>query len=159
MHVVNKNVLSRILGVGLVIFGLISCTSTPLAPSEEPSNNPSHEGALPPIIRPDVISAPATLQAVSSLVVEGWAQYRAGQWHEAIATAERGLRIQRRVAELYLLLARAYLGLDNSAQARVFARQGLRYSEGKDPGERGGNSEDRKTVKQQLQELVISLTP
>lgn len=79
-------------------------------------------------IRPGSSERSTPLAAVSALVRDAWAQYRAGKLQDAIATAERGLRIQRSSAELYLLLAKAYMALDNHAQANTFAHQGLRYS-------------------------------
>ncbi len=106
-------------------------------PGDTREENPSRR------ILPTIRESAAPPAAVLSLVQEGWTLYREGRWQEAIATAERGLRIQRRVAELYLLLAHAYLALDDPDQARAFAHQGLRYS-------RNGS------VTEQLQTLLSS---
>ncbi len=50
-------------------------------------------------------------------------------WHEAIEQAERGLRVNRRQPELYLILAQSYWQLGKQSLASQFARQGLRYLE------------------------------
>jgi len=54
--------------------------------------------------------------------------YRRGQWSAAIAAAERGLRIERRSAPFYLVLAECYLQLGADDRAAEFARQGMRYT-------------------------------
>lgn len=54
--------------------------------------------------------------------------YRRGQWSAAIAAAERGLRIERRAAPFYLVLAESYLQLGSDHRAAEFARQGMRYT-------------------------------
>jgi tetratricopeptide (TPR) repeat protein len=66
---------------------------------------------------------------VSSLVLEARAQYQAQAYQAAIATAERGLRIDRQAGELYLLLAQSYVQLALPQQARMFVQQGLRYAQ------------------------------
>jgi hypothetical protein len=45
----------------------------------------------------------------------------------AIVLAEKGLRIDRKDPQLYIVLARAYEQLGDKLQASYFARQGLRY--------------------------------
>lgn len=67
--------------------------------------------------------------AVQSLANQSRAHYNARNYQGAIATAERGLRIDRRSPELYLLLAQSYLQLAKPQQAEQFAQQGLRYSQ------------------------------
>lgn len=66
--------------------------------------------------------------AVASLTQTARNAYQSGDYTSAIASAERGLRIDRREPELYLLLAQSYLALARPAQAEQFARQGLRHS-------------------------------
>lgn len=66
--------------------------------------------------------------AVSSLIQAARSAYQTGDYTGAIASAERGLRIDRREPELYLLLAQSYLAQARPAQAEQFARQGLRHS-------------------------------
>lgn len=48
-------------------------------------------------------------------------------WSGAIEQAERGLRVNRRQPELYLILAQSYWQLGKQSLASQFARQGLRY--------------------------------
>lgn len=89
-----------------------------------------HEGAdiLAPQDQPPAQVQPSTSPAVVSLINQSRAQYNARNYQAAIATAERGLRIDRRSAELYLLLAQSYVQLARPQQAEQFAQQGLRYS-------------------------------
>lgn len=68
--------------------------------------------------------------ALGSLVSQAQTQFGQGNYQSAIATAERGLRIERRSPELYLVLAKSYLKLGQADQAAQFANQGLRYSLG-----------------------------
>lgn len=89
---------------------------TPLPPLED--------RAPPPVTAPQPRSA---IPVVDRLLEQANDYYAKRQYEQAIATAERGLRIDRRVPEFYLVLARAYRSLDNPAQARQFAQQGLRY--------------------------------
>lgn len=72
---------------------------------------------------------PTRSAAVTGLLDQGVVAFQSGDYQGAIASAERGLRIDRRDPELYLLLARSYLALARPGQADEFARQGLRYSE------------------------------
>lgn len=81
--------------------------------------------ALPP---PDV--APPPVRAVDRLVAEARGQYDNGDLDGAIATAERGLRIDRREPRLYYLLAQSYRARSDDYRARQFAQQGLRYADG-----------------------------
>src|SRR5690554_5757520 len=66
--------------------------------------------------------------AVDGLIEQAGLAYQTGDFQGAIASAERGLRIDRREPALYLLLARSYLELAQPRQADEFARQGLRYT-------------------------------
>lgn len=52
----------------------------------------------------------------------------AGDLQEAIVLAEKGLRIDRKDAQFYLVLARAYQQLNDKSQSSYFAQQGLRYA-------------------------------
>lgn len=82
----------------------------------------------PPASRsqPSTPEAPP-VQALSQMLQDSRAQLDARNWQAAIVSAERGLRINRREPELYLLLAKSYWGLAKLDRARQFARQGLRY--------------------------------
>lgn len=66
--------------------------------------------------------------AVISLIDQARMAYQQGDFEAAIATAERGLRIDRREPEFYLVLAQSYMSLSKPEQARQFAQQGLRFS-------------------------------
>ncbi len=69
------------------------------------------------------------LPAVRGLLQQANSHYSDGDWSAAIAAAERGLRIERRVADFYLVLARSYQQLGELERAREFARQGIRYTQ------------------------------
>lgn len=66
--------------------------------------------------------------AIDSLAVTAAQDYQRGDYQTAIATAERGLRINRRSPDLYLVMAQSYLKLNQPARARSFIEQGLRYA-------------------------------
>jgi Flp pilus assembly protein TadD len=73
-----------------------------------------------------VVAAPNP--AVQSLARQARSQYQARDYQGAIATAERGLRIERRAADLYLVLAQSYLQLALPEKAKMFVQQGLRFA-------------------------------
>ncbi len=73
-------------------------------------------------------AATASSGALGSLLEQAKRAYGQGNYTSAIATAERGLRIDRRSAGLYLVLAQSYLALAEPGQAEQFANQGLRFS-------------------------------
>ncbi|BFM05731.1 tetratricopeptide repeat protein [Halioxenophilus aromaticivorans] len=76
----------------------------------------------------DPASAPSTAVPIEQQFIIAANQAQAQQdWSTAIEQAERGLRVNRRQPELYLILAQSYWQLGESAQASQFARQGLRY--------------------------------
>src|SRR5690606_8553894 len=101
--------------LALVLASLLAaCVSAPQPVEELPPPRPKTQSAQP-------------LPAVLGLVEQGRRQMQAGNWQAAIASAERGLRIDRREPELYLLLAQGYLALGENARALEFARQGRRY--------------------------------
>lgn len=66
--------------------------------------------------------------AAESLAQLARSQYQARQYQSAIATAERGLRIDRRASSLYLVLAQSYMQLGLPNKANNFVQQGLRYA-------------------------------
>lgn len=97
-----------------------------------PPQQPDAETATPqqPLVNP----------AVTSLINQARAQYNARNYPAAIATAERGLRIDRRTPELYLVLAQSYLQQSNPQQAQQFVQQGLRFAQ---PGSPAAESLNR----------------
>jgi Tfp pilus assembly protein PilF len=101
-----------------ILLGLSACATrtAPVVPPEKP-----------PISRPQPSAPQAPVHALNRMLQESRAQVAAGDWQAAIVSAERGLRIDRREPELYLLLATSYWELADGDRARQFARQGLRY--------------------------------
>lgn len=102
---------------------VITTPPAPLPKTEEPVVSPP---PAPEVITPP---APVTNPAVNSLVKQARAQYLSQDYQSAIATAERGLRIDRRAADLYLVLAQSYLQLALPQKANMFVQQGLRYAQ------------------------------
>lgn len=83
---------------------------------------------VPP--QPEVVPKPAPVvnPAILSLSRQARGQYLAQDYQGAIATAERGLRIERRAADLYLILAQSYVQLGLPQKAEMFVQQGLRFA-------------------------------
>jgi tetratricopeptide (TPR) repeat protein len=140
-HIVKKNLVIIVcLGVALQLGGCSSNQPQSSAPVEE-SSVPAGE---PPIVvqpqTPSVPVAPPTVtpqgpapvlakNAIASLAAQSRAQYQAKNYQAAIAIAERGLRIDRRAPELYLVLAQSYVQLANTQLAQQFVQQGMRYAQ------------------------------
>lgn len=114
------------------------CTSYDTYPQQPaPTTRPAPSQPAPVVVKPQpgaVAPLPAPAPAVVlnpaalSLVQQARRQYRAQDYQGAIATAERGLRIDRRAADLYLLLAESYVQLGQSDKARLFVQQGQRFA-------------------------------
>ena len=127
-----------LLGSLMLITFLAGCQTQPsIAPTRDASSPASQSGSLP---RPAEVPAegeqrslPASpkpnesISAVSALVMEAEGYLQQQQWQRAIVTAEHGLRIDRRYAPFYRVLAEGYRALGDYAQAEQFARQGLRF--------------------------------
>ena len=78
---------------------------------------------------PAPVPAPAVLNpAAQSLARQATSQYQRQDYQGAIATAERGLRIERRAADLYLVRAQSYVQLGSPDKAQMFVQQGLRFA-------------------------------
>jgi len=99
--------------------------NSPVTTSSEPDYPPNQPAVPAEMIRPQ--PAPVSI-ATDSLTALARTQYQARQYQSAIATAERGLRIDRRAAGLYLILAQSYMQLELPHQAANFVQQGLRYA-------------------------------
>lgn len=106
-----------LLGIGLL--ALSACVG-PL--EREPDQPAPSDGSEQPS-QPDPGGA-----AVLSLIEQSRLALQHGDYNSAIAAAERGLRIDRREPELYLVLAQSYLELGQAAQAEQFAGRGLRHT-------------------------------
>lgn len=96
---------------------------------QEESVDPGTPRLVQPV-KPTETSRPQPVVSIAtdSLAAMARQQYQAGQYQSAIATAERGLRIDRRAASLYLVLAQSYMQLQMPQQAKNFVLQGLRYA-------------------------------
>lgn len=101
-------------------------------PAPRPAPSATTPAPAPAVVAPIPEPAPAAAApnpAVTSLLGQARAQYQARNYQGAIATAERALRIDRRAADIYLLLAQSYLQLDQPHKAKMFVQQGLRYAQ------------------------------
>lgn len=126
-----------------VVGVLLLCACQSLPPAVSPVEDAGSE--LPATDQPAGESAPSPVDQAparrpaeqrgpdrnSSVVMALEAQARQHiverDWHRAIAAAEHGLRINRRYAAFYQILAEGYRALENYQQAAQFARQGLRF--------------------------------
>lgn len=119
----------------LVLAGCASHSNYP-APPSQPQAAPKPSAPPPAVTQPQpgaVAPVPATPTvminpAALSLARQARGQYQAQDYQGAIATAERGLRIDRRAADLYLLLAESYVQLGQPDKARLFIQQGKRFA-------------------------------
>ncbi|PUA27426.1 MAG: hypothetical protein B0W54_12660 [Cellvibrio sp. 79] len=130
------NSFNRLLIAGLALAFVGCATQSPSTPP------PPVTPAPPPLITkpetPAVVQpqpgavpkpAPAALNpAAISLAKQARNQYMGKDYQGAIATAERGLRIERRAADLYLILAQSYVQLGLPQKAEMFVQQGLRFA-------------------------------
>lgn len=129
---------NRLSCAGLVLC-FVGCVNQP-QPQTQPVIISAPATVEPPVTAPAtapntppttiaVPSAPApSHSAVDSLIKQARSQYFAQDYQNAIATAERGLRIDRRAADLYLVLAQSYIQLALPQKAKMFVQQGLRYA-------------------------------
>lgn len=103
---------------------LSACATRPIEVEDmPPAEIPAEE------VEPDVVEVPQSSDlALNQLLTEARRHLAAENWEAASASAERGLRINRREPELYLVLARAYIGMADPRRALEFVRQGLRYA-------------------------------
>lgn len=86
-------------------------------------------------------------KAVDSLLQEAWGHYHRDDFDRTIAVAERAQRLDPRAAEVYLVLASAYLAQGKDQLSGQFARRGISYSA-------AGS-----VLRQRLQAVMAQLSP
>ncbi len=126
----------KYLGLFFVMSLLSACATQtvvePVPDEQAPAEThslPVYTPSPPPEETPKATPAPLTISiAAESLAQLARTQYQARQYQSAIATAERGLRIERRAASLNLVLAQSYVQLGLPDKAKNFVQQGLRYA-------------------------------
>jgi tetratricopeptide (TPR) repeat protein len=143
---VKEIVLKKIVlisGLLFIVINLAGCASNrpetaPViieksAPEPQPEIAPPVkpvEPVIPEAVPQTRVQPPAaSSNATASLVSQARAQYQAKNYQGAIATAERALRIDRRVPDVYLILAQSYIQLANPQAALQFVQQGIRYAQ------------------------------
>ncbi|HSC69447.1 MAG TPA: hypothetical protein VLC79_17265 [Cellvibrio sp.] len=119
------------------VFTIVGCATQTQSPQTPPVvDRPAVvTPAEPAVVQPAPTAVPkpapvvaAPNPAVQSLARQARSQYQAQDYQGAIATAERGLRIERRAADLYLVLAQSYVQLALPEKAKMFVQQGLRFA-------------------------------
>lgn len=127
--------LSLMVGCASTTYDLPPVSDSDTTDAEEPAQTypagepaPSIDSVEPEAQTPAPVQ-PSTNPAVTSLTNQARAQYNTRDYQAAIATAERGLRIDRRSPELYLIIAQSYVQLAMPQRAEQFVQQGLRYSQ------------------------------
>lgn len=114
------------LALAALVLVLSACATRPIEIEDGPQIE-TREGGGPAAEEPQRAPQNSDL-ALNQLLKDAHRHLAAENWEAASASAERGLRIDRREPELYLVLARAYLGLADPRRALEFVRQGLRYA-------------------------------
>lgn len=119
----------------LVIVGCATSTHQPQTPAPVISKPTSVvKPGEPAVVQPQPGAVPKPVPSVAlnpaaqSLAKQARQQYLSQDYQGAIATAERGLRIERRAADLYLVLAQSYVQLALPEKAKMFVQQGLRFA-------------------------------
>ncbi len=113
-----------LISVGLL---LTACQST--GPQVSESESSSNTRPPPPLTIVPERQAPQHHTAAAQVLLDEAQQLQGRQqWQQAIEVAERGLRIDRRMAEFYLVLAQSYEAMGERSSAQSFARQGARYA-------------------------------
>lgn len=121
------------------VLAIVGCTTTTSPPPRKPAPvihkpAPVAKPTQPAVVQPQPGAVPKPVPAVAlnpaaqSLAKLARQQYQAQDYQGAIATAERGLRIERRAADLYLVLAQSYVQLALPEKAKMFVQQGLRFA-------------------------------
>lgn len=120
------------------VFAMVGCATSTQQPPTSPSviDRPTSviKPGEPAVVKPQPGAVPKPVPVVSlnpaaqSLAKQARQQYLSRDYQGAIATAERGLRIERRAADLYLVLAQSYVQLALPEKAKMFVQQGMRFA-------------------------------
>jgi len=102
--------------------------SRPVPPPKTPDSPKADRPPPSEEIQHGEQSTAPTIGAVDTLIDDAWQLYEQQQYQKAIATAERAQRLDRRHAEIYLVMGRSYLALYEMELAEQLARQGLAFA-------------------------------
>lgn len=132
----------------LMVLTLVACAGSTVAPQKDRSRTTAVPARGPAVVQPkprvkpvEQVTAPVirsqTLRpdmppAAKAVQRKAMRQLSDGYIDAAIVSAERGLRIAKNSPELLWILARSYELKNEPKQAVAFARQGLRYSSGRE---------------------------
>ncbi|ODS24680.1 hypothetical protein AB835_02055 [Candidatus Endobugula sertula] len=119
----------------LAILSIVACSTVTGSIVIRDSNSTSTEvltsGEDDVLMQPVPMNKPkpsSTSPLKNKLIKQSEEKLQDNDFKGAIALAERGLRIDRKEAYFYQLLAEAYELLGNKTQSVYFAKQGLRYA-------------------------------
>lgn len=122
--------------IALVTSACVPLQTSTSAPAPVESRQP---GQARPVEKPNQVSpkkiAPArqtsspAQKAVSSLLQEGWVNYRVENYERSMAIAERAQRLDPQRAEVYLLLASSNFAQGKRGLAEQLAQRGLSFSQ------------------------------
>lgn len=133
----------RVLFYRLALLVTIVLVASACAPLQTSRSTPApvesrQPGQTQPVVKPyeappkKIVPAGQTVspaqKAVSSLLQEGWAYYRTGNYERSIAVAERAQRLDPQRGELYLLLASSYFAQGKNTLAEQLGQRGLSLS-------------------------------
>ncbi len=109
-----------------------SSTISPVTPtvSEEKKEESIQQARVQPVTPDGPVKV---IPLVEKLVIQSRQEYSNKNYEQAINLAEKGLRVNRKEARLYLVLAKAYKAEKNTKQSNYFAKQGLRYAKKGEP--------------------------
>lgn len=130
----SKLIYIAVVSVVVSVFTGCATQTQPTYPEVVGSQPSVTKPAVPAVVQlqPGAVPKPVPVvvlnPAAQSLAKQARQQYLAQDYQGAIATAERGLRIERRAADLYLVLAQSYVQLALPEKAKMFIQQGLRFA-------------------------------
>ena len=117
----------------LFITTLVACSSATGPVKVRESTRTTESSTDSAVVQPVVPSQRSNgIPLIERLVTQSYQALDRRNYQVAINTAERGLRVDRKEARFYWVLAQSYKFLQNQQQSIYFAKQGLRYASKKE---------------------------